>query len=326
MLVSLSSIRMMSRRRACLVPKLIWCLLLLNLVEWSSGDAPASINERPIVTTGLGKVKGNVLESRLGNFFYSFRGLPYAKPPIGNLRFKAPEPVDQWPDVLDATADGPMCPQPTYNLTDWSEDCLILNVYTRDLSPFNRRPVIIYIHPGAYAQTSAQSKRFAGPQNLMDRNIVLVTINYRLGALGFLSTGTEEAPGNNGLKDQVMAMKWVRLHISKFGGDPGTVTLMGYSAGAMAIPLHMVSPMSRGLFHRVIAMSGSAISQYELPNDQLEVTKRQARLLGCPDETVELIIQCLKSVNKYNAYQCIMFIISINLANLVSTERCQRDW
>lgn len=291
---------MLSRRRVCFAPKLLWCLFFVNLVKWSCGDAPTNINERPIVVTGLGKVKGNVLESRLGNLFYAFRNLPYAKPPVGNLRFKPPEPLDQWGGVLDATEDGPMCPQPTYNSTDTdcSEDCLQLNIYTRDLTPFIRRPVIFYIHPGGYAETSAQSRHFAGPQNFMDRNIVLVTINYRLGALGFLSTGTEEAPGNNGLKDQVMALNWVKLHISKFGGDPNTVTLMGYSAGAMSVTLHMVSPMSKGLFHRAIVMSGAGTAQYEVPNDQLEVTKRQARLVGCPDDNVELIMQCLKLVNQ----------------------------
>lgn len=281
-------------------PAMLWPVLILAivLVNGSNASAPAGINERPIVITGLGKIRGNVLESRLGALFYSFRNIPYAKPPIGSLRFKPPEPIEQWNGVWNATADGPMCPQPSYNLTalDISEDCLRLNVYTRDLSPVNRRPVIVYIHPGGFYSTSGQSRFFAGPQNFMDRDIVLVTFNYRLGTLGFLSTGTEEAPGNNGLKDQVAVLKWVRLHISKFGGDPNSVTIMGYSAGAMSVTLHMVSPMSRGLFHRAIAMSGSAVAQWEIPNDQLDLAKQQARLLGCPDDNVELIMQCLKSV------------------------------
>lgn len=93
---------------------------------------------------------------------------------------------------------------------------------------------------------SGQSKNYAGPQALMDRNIVFVTINYRLGTLGLLSTGTKDYPGNAALKDQVLALKWIKLHISKFGGDPDLVTIMGYSAGALSVTLHMVSPMSRG--------------------------------------------------------------------------------
>lgn len=273
-------------------------VLVVCLAVSSATNIPASINEKPIVVTALGKIQGRVLESRLGTLFHAFRGIRYARPPVENLRFKPPESVNQWSGVFDATEDGPMCPQPSYNLTDISEDCLRINIYTRDLSQINRRPVIFYIHPGAFAQTSGQSKYFAGPQNFMDRDVVLVTINYRLGALGFLSTGTGDAPGNNGLKDQVMALKWVKLHIGRFGGDPNTVTIMGYSAGAISVTLHMVSPMSRGLFHRAIVMSGASTAQWELPNDQMELAKRQARVLNCSDANVELIMQCLKSVCK----------------------------
>lgn len=139
-----------------------------------------------------------------------------------------------------------MCPQPTEDESDVSEDCLRINVYSRELPPGSRRPVLVYFHPGGFYSVSGQSKNFAGPHYLMDRNIVLVTLNYRLGSLGFLSTGTEDSPGNNGLKDQVIALRWVKNHISKFGGDPNAVTVMGYSAGAISVTLHMVSPMSRG--------------------------------------------------------------------------------
>lgn len=278
--------------RLCLVT-----MFAIALLAEATITVPTGVNEKPIIVTALGKIKGSVLQSRLGALFYAFRGIRYAQPPVGNLRFKPPEPTEQWNGVFDASVDGPMCPQPSYNLTDISEDCLRINVYTRDLSSTSRRPVILYIHPGAFAESSGQSKYFAGPHNLMDRNIVLVTINYRLGALGFLSTGTEEAPGNNGLKDQVMALKWIKLHIGRFGGDPNAVTIMGYSAGAMSVSLHLVSPMSRGLFHRAIVMSGAATAQWDLPHDQLELSKRQARALNCADDNVELIMQCLKTVH-----------------------------
>lgn len=160
------------------------------------------------------------------------------------IAFQPPKPIDPWNGTFDATTDGPMCPQPTLNATDVSEDCLRLNVYSRALSPTASRPVIVYIHPGGFYLLSGQSYNYAGPQNLMDRNIVLVTINYRLGSLGFLSTGTKEAPGNNGFKDQVIALRWIRSNIAKFGGDPNSVTIMGYSG--ISVSLHMVSPMSRG--------------------------------------------------------------------------------
>lgn len=116
----------------------------------------------------------------------------------------------------------------------------------RNETGVQKKPVLVYIHPGGFYAVSGQSKNYAGPQALMDRNIVLVTINYRLGTLGLLSTGTKEYPGNAAFKDQVLALKWIKLHIAKFGGDPDLVTIMGYSAGALSVTLHMVSPMSRG--------------------------------------------------------------------------------
>lgn len=109
-----------------------------------------------------------------------------------------------------------------------------------------RKPVIVYFHPGGFYVFSGQSKNNAGPQYLMDRDVVLVTVNYRLGSIGMLAAGTKEYPGNAALKDQVLVLKWVQEHIERFGGDPNQVTLIGCSAGAWSISLHMVSPMSKG--------------------------------------------------------------------------------
>ncbi|BFF93859.1 venom carboxylesterase-6 [Drosophila madeirensis] len=251
-----------------------------------------------VITTALGKIRGTILPSQSGRNFFAFRGIPYAKAPVERLRFKAPEPVEQWYDVFDATFDGPKCPQPGLVSDDVSEDCLRLNVYTKELpnesQPNVRRPVIVFIHPGGFYSLSGQSKNFAGPQYFMDRNLVLVTFNYRLGSLGFLATGTKEAPGNMGLKDQVQLLRWIKLHISRFGGDPNVVTLLGYGAGAMAVTLHMVSPMSRGLFHRAIVMSGAATGQWTLPEHQMEVAMRQATLLNCPTDNTTEMIDCMR--------------------------------
>lgn len=203
-----------------------------------------------------------------------------------------------WNETFDATDDGPICVQyttdPSINMV---EDCLRLNVYTKSASSGRNRAVLIYFHPGGFYELSSQSKTVAGPEYLLDHDIVLVTANYRLGILGFLSTGTADAPGNNGLKDQVMVMKWVQENIEQFGGNPNSVTLMGYSAGAMSNTLHMVSPMSQGLFHRVIIMSGSASAQWSIPSDQLDLAKKQARLLNCSDESVKSIMECLQKVS-----------------------------
>ncbi|XP_013102237.2 juvenile hormone esterase [Stomoxys calcitrans] len=252
-----------------------------------------------VITTALGKIRGTLLTSQRGRNFYAFRGIRYAKPPVGELRFKPPEPIEQWFDIFDATFDGPMCPQPALNSLDVSEDCLRLNIYTRDLpsetNPNPKKPVIVFIHPGGFYSLSGQSKNFAGPQYFMDRSVVLVTFNYRLASLGFLSTGTREAPGNLGLKDQVALLRWVKLLISRFGGDPNSITLLGYGAGAMSVTLHMVSPMSRNLFHKAIIMSGSATGQWELPEEQLYLAQRQAKLLKCPVANITEMMECLKS-------------------------------
>ncbi|XP_039966368.1 venom carboxylesterase-6 [Bactrocera tryoni] len=252
-----------------------------------------------VLTTALGKIRGTLLPSQIGRNFYAFRGIPYAKPPVGALRFKPPEPVDQWFDIFDATFDGPRCPQPGLYSDDVSEDCLRVNIYTRDLPTENepnvKKPVIVFIHPGGFYALSGQSKNFAGPQYFMDRNILLVTFNYRLGSLGFMSTGTEEALGNMGLKDQVMLLRWVKLHISRFGGDPNSVTLLGYGAGAISITLHMVSPMAKNLFHKAIVMSGAVTGQWPLPVEQLNLAVRQAALLHCTTENLTDMMSCLNS-------------------------------
>ncbi|KAH8294650.1 hypothetical protein KR018_000868 [Drosophila ironensis] len=244
------------------------------------------------VTTDLGRVRGANLTSRLGSQFFAFRGIRYAKPPLGDLRFLNPQPVEAWsPEIFDATADGPMCPQPWNNMSDVAEDCLRLNVYTKDLSA--RRPVIVFLHPGGFYVFSGQSKYLAGPEHFMDRDCVLVSLNYRLGSLGFLATGTADAPGNAGLKDQVLALRWIQQHIHRFGGDPESVTLLGYSAGSLSIGLHMLSPMSRGLFHRGICMSASPYG-VKYQNNDLQLAKRQARLLHCPEEPTRAMVECMR--------------------------------
>ncbi|KAH8346552.1 hypothetical protein KR084_004187 [Drosophila pseudotakahashii] len=245
------------------------------------------------VDTDLGRVRGANLTSRLGVTFHAFRGIRYAEPPLGELRFLNPQPVKPWsPKTFDASEDGPMCPQPWENMTDVSEDCLRLNVYTKDLK--GRRPVIVFLHPGGFYVFSGQSKLLAGPEHFMDRDCVLVSLNYRLGSLGFLATGTREAPGNAGMKDQVLALRWIQRHIHRFGGDPGSVTLLGYSAGSISVALHMLSPMSRGLFHRGIAMSAAPYGPLQYQNNDLRLAKRQAGLLKCPQEPVKEMVDCMR--------------------------------
>ncbi|XP_051159978.1 juvenile hormone esterase-like [Leptopilina boulardi] len=245
---------------------------------------------------GLGSIKGSLMTTRLGKKIYSFRGVRYAEPPIGKLRFQPPVPVKPWDQVFDASKEGPACPQ--LNYTIMSEDCLRLNVYTTKLPSANEkvnRPVIIFIHPGGFYSYSGQSDQF-GPEYLLDRDVVLVTINYRLGSLGFLSAAHPRLLGNMGLKDQVIALRWVKKNIQVFGGDSNSVTITGYSAGSGSVTMHLVSPMSRGLFHRAIAMSGSVTGQRLLGTNQKDMAIKQAKYFNCSTNSVDEIVDCLQTI------------------------------
>ncbi|XP_031354163.1 esterase E4-like isoform X2 [Photinus pyralis] len=251
----------------------------------------------PHVTTQHGTIKGLADKTYKGETFYSFKGIRYVEAPVGDLRFKAPVPVKPWTGVYDASYDRPACPQPASFPTD--EDCLFLNVHTRKLPKRGKNPkypVILYIHPGSFTTRSGNTA-MVGPHYLLERKVVLVTINYRLSALGFLSTGDELSPGNYGMKDQVEAMRWIKENIAAFGGDPDCVTLAGYSVGGVSAALHLTSPMSRGLFHRVMIMSGSAFGNGIMPRDQLDLAKRQARIVGCPDDNNGDMMKCLKNAS-----------------------------
>lgn len=243
-----------------------------------------------------GVINGTSMVTRLGESFDAFLKLPFAEPPLGDLRFVAPEVNRPWSGVLDATQYSSMCMQ--INLlssSPVSEDCLYLNVFTKNLreGSENLKPVIAYIHGGSFQLGSASDHE---PHLLMERDVVVVTINYRLGAFGFLSLGTKEIPGNAGFKDQVMALKWIKKNISKFGGDPNLVTLIGNSAGAYSVTAHMVSPSSQGLFHRVIAMSGSITNQRKLENNYLSLAQMLAEKLNCTKISTDEMIACLRNV------------------------------
>lgn len=247
-----------------------------------------SVCEDITISTKLGPIKGSVLKSFQDNDILAFRGIKYA---TAN-RFEEAVPVKAWTNIYDATQDGHICPQPKSKAWDYppmSEDCLVLNVYSRNVK--GNFSVIVHIHGGGnYAGNSHSSE--IGPQYILDKNIVLVTLNYRLGPLGFLSTGSRDSPGNNGYKDQVFALRWVKENIKDFGGDPNSITLSGQSAGSMAVTLHMVSPMSKGLFHKAIAMSASTTHHYFVDNKRW--TKELAHFMRCPMYEGSSVVKCLR--------------------------------
>ncbi|KAJ2949822.1 hypothetical protein O0L34_g11137 [Tuta absoluta] len=216
-----------------------------------------------VVVTEQGALKGAVCEN-IETKYIAFKGIPYAKPPIGELRFKAPEPPQPWEGVREAFEHGPMCPQYNERLNrvePGSEDCLYLNVYTRTITPDNPLPVMVWIHGGAFYTGSGNSD-FYGPEFFMAHDVILVTFNYRLEVLGFLCLDNEEVPGNAGLKDQTMALKWVKKNIAAFGGDPNNITIFGCSAGAAGVTYHLLSKMSEGLFNKAICQSGTCLSEW----------------------------------------------------------------
>ncbi|XP_053613793.1 carboxylic ester hydrolase [Plodia interpunctella] len=252
----------------------------------------------PIVNTQLGALRGRKLATRTAaqTSYYSFRGIRYAQPPRGSLRFRAPVPLEPWTGVRDALEEGAVCPHRfmLFDTYKGDEDCLFLNVYTPalpdKLTSYNPKlAVMVWIHGGAFAVGSGNSFLY-GPDHLVGAGVVLVTLNYRLGALGFLSLETEEVPGNMGLKDQVMALKWVRDNIESFGGDPSRVTIFGESAGAASVHLHMLSNASQGLFHGAIAQSGLALSPWALAQSPRERAFELGRELGIDtNNTAELM-------------------------------------
>ncbi|CAH1163421.1 unnamed protein product [Phaedon cochleariae] len=220
--------------------------------------------EEPIVSTQEGQLIGSIKSAFNDESFFSFQGIPYAKPPLGELRFKAPLPPDQWDGIRDATREGDECyAKNLVSIYTGSENCLCLNVFTKEICSRSLRPVMLWIHGGGFTSGSSRSEIY-DPSFLMTEDIVLVTLNYRIGPLGFLHLQDSSlgVPGNAGLKDIVMALQWVRRNISQFSGDPNNVTIFGESAGGAAVHLLMLSPMARGLFHKAIAQSGCATNHW----------------------------------------------------------------
>ncbi|XP_065224411.1 esterase E4-like [Planococcus citri] len=233
--------------------------------------------EELVIETVAGKIQGRAFESVLNKAeYYAFLGIPYAKPPVGYLRFQVSQPVDHWHGIYPAYYEKSICPQ-IYFVTELigmsAEDCLYLNVYVPQVSPLtllyiprkivSLKPVIVTIHGGAFIALSG-SKLFYSPDYLITKDVVVVSINYRLGVLGFLNLGIPECAGNMGLKDQVMALKWIQQNIARFGGDPKNVMISGESAGGASVHFHLLSPMSRGLFHKAIVRSGTSLSPWAL--------------------------------------------------------------
>jgi carboxylesterase type B len=259
-------------------------------------DSDSTITADAYVTIKNGTLKGATQESNNGKTFYGFKGIPFAKPPVGEFRFAPPQPLtDGWgEEIYDATRIPPSCPQFLTALSPASEDCLYLNVFTprRANETANPLPVMFYIYGGGFALGDSV---IYGPRKLLAHDVVYVVPHYRLGALGFLSTGDEVIPGNNGMKDVVQALRWVQENIAAFGGDPNKVTVFGESAGSAGAIMTLISPLAKGLFHRVIAQSGTPLSHWAMDRTPWESAQRYAATLKCPTDTSQNLAACLRS-------------------------------
>ncbi len=241
------------------------CLILWAVVGWAS---PAQAALPAVFQIEGGYVSG--MEVGPEGTVRAFLGIPYAAPPIDDLRFRPPQPVQPWPALYEAIVYGPDCEQPDrspeslyYRKSgERSEDCLYLNVWSAAESPSDQRPVMVWIHGGALTRGSGSSPVYDGTR-LAEKGVVVVTINYRLGALGYfahpsLSAESEHgASGNYGVLDQIAALRWVKRNIALFGGDPERVTIFGESAGSWSVHALMATPLADGLFHRAIGQSGA---------------------------------------------------------------------
>ena len=246
---SMNCLPAMIKRIAC-------SLVLLAAISQASYGLDAT------VVTKSGRLRGTGVD------VMSFKGIPYAAAPVGRLRWRPPEDAPRWSNVRDASQFGPQCPQPQRQIaglsgggqSPTSEDCLTLNVWTPAKTAADRLPVMVWIHGGGFYAGSGSSPAYDG-EGLSRRGVVIVTLNYRLGALGFLAhpalsrESARGVSGNYGLLDQIAALRWVQNNIAQFGGNPADVTVFGRSAGAYSICVLTVSPSGRGLFRRAIMQS-----------------------------------------------------------------------
>ncbi|XP_013162744.1 PREDICTED: esterase E4-like [Papilio xuthus] len=259
-----------------------------------------------IVETKLGKVAGKRVESVLPNEkYYSFLGIPYAEPPVGELRFKSPKPRQSWTGVLEAKKERKACPQfylPVRSTKKigffGDEDCLYLSVHTPNVpEPNQNLPTIVFLYNEQFRISFNGTKDY-NPDFFMKENVIVVTLHHRIGALGFLSFGDEVLPGNYGLRDVLLALKWIQQNIKRFGGDPSKVTLMGSQGGGAIADLLLQSPKAEGLFSGVILQSGSSWNPLYLDTNP---SKRAKGLGEALEEIVTTSSYFLKRLADFSA-------------------------
>ncbi|XP_059610839.1 juvenile hormone esterase-like [Phlebotomus argentipes] len=254
---------------------------------WAKIDSGFKSLRQPEVCANAGCIRGKYETGRIKPY-EAFYGIPFAEPPVGKLRLENPVPYSGWKGYWDASYPRDDCYQRNYYLpgkpVSGSEDCLYLNVYRPNTwSSDKKLPVMVYIHGGSFASFSSHPRYF-GPEYFMDNGeVILVTLNYRLGFLGFLCSEDGAVKGNFGLKDQQLALEWVAKNIASVGGDANAITLSGQSAGGASTQLHMLNSKSQGLFHQSIIMSGNGIAPFVYPIDFASQFREAAKNVGLDD-------------------------------------------
>ncbi|XP_055345970.1 acetylcholinesterase-like isoform X2 [Paramacrobiotus metropolitanus] len=269
-----------------------------------------TVEDLTLVNTTLGYVRGRTVTTANGKSVDVYLGVPFAEPPVGPLRFKKPVPKKPWEGIYDAWNQPNSCMQliDTYlgdfvGATKWnantplSEDCLYLNIWVPRPRPTNA-PVLVWIFGGGFFAGSITLDIYNGSILASEENVIFVSMQYRLGPFGFLYFGTEEAPGNQGLFDQLLALKWIQQNIEHFGGHAKYVTLFGESAGAACVGLHLMSNLSSDLFMQAVLQSGSPTADWAHVSTATALNRSAdfAHRLDCQTESVEHAVHCLRQI------------------------------
>jgi carboxylesterase type B len=292
------------------MPTLYNAVLLLIVIVFLLLLETSIESELDLVNTQAGTIRGTVFKEKN---FRQFLGIPYAEPPVRHLRWKPPKEKTSWsPSILDTREPPAQCPQSgqyiTFNVAHvkMSEDCLYLNIWTPILNASALKPVMVFIHGGGWQQGTSAIPVYYGDYFANSTNTILVTLNYRLGALGFMVT--PEVNGNLGIMDQIMALQWVKNNIRAFGGNPDQITLFGQSAGGISVSIHLTLPShitSQNLFQRAIIQSNPLALKFRKPKASMPYSVEFSALLGCGididmtclrNKTVEQILKAQESV------------------------------
>lgn len=285
-------------KRSVILSVLVCLAMVMNMSL--SGCAKPSLD---VVSLDSGKIRGTLIDG-----VWTYLGIPYAAPPVGDLRWKEPQQVKSWDGIRDANKYSAACPQWNKSTTEGletNEDCLYLNIWSPAKSSDDKLPVIVWIHGGGFVGGSGNLKIYDG-KNFAHQNVIFITINYRLGPFGYLShpllskESIHGTSGNYGILDQIAALQWVQKNIKTFGGDPTNVTIAGQSAGSQSVINLMVSPLAAGLFHKAIAES-STFEKIVPPEQDDTVAKAEktglavAASLGCDKASDQIACMRKKS-------------------------------